>query len=148
MGRKNWKESFSQRGPGRKSRKQGDPELPPKLQDQGKGVERTKTASELGGRIKQRARKRAVKSATAKALRQGAKRVKAKDAGGDYTSVPPPPAESAPAAKKRNASSILKSSTKKKSSAQKQVKISLFKDGSDGSSGKWPRLLPGYPCSF
>lgn len=122
MGRKNWKESVSQKGPGRKSKKQGDPKLPPQLHEQGKGVKRTKAAADLGGRIKQRARKRAVKSATTKALRQGAKRVKSKDGDADYRSVPPPLTEEA----------SLPPTKKKK----KQVKINLFHEGSDGSSGK------------
>lgn len=140
MGRKNWKESVGQKGPGRKSKKQGNPELPPQLQDGGKVVKRTKIAADLGGRIKQRARKRAVQSVATKVLKQGAKRVKSKDAAADYKSVTPPlGAASLPPTKKLSASSVLKSSlrtSKKKSSTKKQVKMKLFEDGSDGNGGK------------
>ncbi len=64
MGRKNWKEHVSQKGPGRKARKQKDPELPLKLQEE---VKKVKTGA-LGSRAKLRTKKRTLKAATTKAL--------------------------------------------------------------------------------
>ena len=120
MGRKNWKESKSEskKGPGKKVKKQGDPELPAKLQGE---VKRTKSAGDVGGRIKQRARKRTAKAAVTKALKQGTKRVKPKDVKANYKSVPPPASPSPPPPPSRS----------------KGAAMALFaKTGSDGDSGE------------
>ncbi len=84
MGRKKWGEeprSVTQKGPGRKSRKQSNPELPMAVREQ--RVEKIESGP-LGGRIKQRARKRAFKAALSKAVKKGG-RIKQ-----DFSTVPPP----------------------------------------------------------
>ena len=67
MGRKNWKEHVSQKGPGRKTRKQKDPDLPQKLKEQDKAIKKVGTGG-LGSRARQRSQKRALKAAAVKAL--------------------------------------------------------------------------------
>ena len=67
MGRKNWKEHVSQKGPGKKARKQKDPELPPKLREEETTIKKVK-AGALGSRAKQRGKKRALKAAVAKSV--------------------------------------------------------------------------------
>lgn len=61
MGRKIWKETVSQKGPGRKSKKQGDPELPAQLRERDGDVKRVRTEA-VGRRVRQRAMKRAASS--------------------------------------------------------------------------------------
>lgn len=128
MGRKNWNESVQLKGPGRKSRKQGDPELPSKLQD--KDIKKVKSG--LGGRIKQRARKRTVKLATAKDLKVEAKKTKPKGAVVDYTEVPPPKDTPAVSKESSGKKSILSKASSGKKSSSKHVKINLFTGDSGG----------------
>jgi hypothetical protein len=92
MGRKNWKETVSQKGPGRKTRKQKDPELPVQLREKEGGVNKVR-AGVVGGRIIQRARKRAVKNEL---------KLKAKAIKSAYSAVPPPqPEPTSPSAVKK-----------------------------------------------
>lgn len=77
MGRKNWKEAVSQKGPGRKTRKQKDPELPAQFREEDGKVKKVQTGT-LGGRIKQRLRKRAAKEKLKVAIQKS------------YNAVPPP----------------------------------------------------------
>ena len=60
MGRKKDVKELSKRGPGRKAKKQRPPELPVDLKGAEASVKTTKT---IGGRIRQRARKRVAKAA-------------------------------------------------------------------------------------
>lgn len=125
MGRKNWKEFVSEKGPGRKARKQGNPELPLQVQEQDKSVKKVKTGA-VGGRIKQRARKRA--SVTAKVAKQlqGAK---------GYAAVPPPP----PPMEEEEAIKVpVLEGAPVPPSAQDCLKRELFKGG---SSGKWLQCM-------
>jgi len=64
MGRQNWKEKKPlKKGPGKKSKRQGDPELPQKLKEEDRKLKKVKSSEALGGRIQQRARKRKLKMA-------------------------------------------------------------------------------------
>lgn len=110
MGRQNWKEFVSQKGPGRKTKKQGDPELPIKLRE--KCVKRVKSAKALGGRIKQRGRKRAIRVSAAKA---------------NYRSVPPPQDETSPSVHAKEPKKV------KFLSSGKNPKVKLFDGTSSGS---------------
>lgn len=110
MGRKNWKEFVDQKGPGRKARKQKDPVLPLKLQEQDKEIQKVSKGA-LGSRAKQRSKKRSLKAGAAKVLlpekkTSVKKRVKIKtplEEGGQ-------------------------------SSPKQNLKINLFQDSSDGMS--------------
>ena len=111
MGRQNWKER-AKKGPGRKSKKQGDPELPKQLQKVDEGLKRVKKHGAVGGR---RTKTKSAKLTT-KAL--------------DFHAVPPP----LPLKKKKSKHMVAEESD---SVPQKQVKKTLFDGGSDGSSGKF-----------
>lgn len=77
MGRyRELKELRGKRGQGRKMKKQGDPTLPPVLQDKPDSSV-PKVKSKIGGRIKQRVRKRTARMAMLKALQKEKGRVKA-----------------------------------------------------------------------
>lgn len=128
MGRKNWKEQISKKGPGKKARKQKDPQLPRKLQED--TVERVKT----GTRVKQRGKKRELKTALAKSLPPGKK-----------TSLKKKvkfPSEVKESKEKESASSLKKDSLKKKAKSSSEsddeatssLKINLFHEASDGAS--------------
>ena len=117
MGRKRWSESVSQKGPGRKAKKQGDPKLPAQLQKEDQALKKVNKAA-LGGRAKQRARKRLAKETLAKAVKQSSKKNVRKSKGADYSSVPPP-----------------KEMLSFEEDAPKHAKVELF-DGSDGNGGK------------
>lgn len=111
MGRQNWKDQDRvKKGPGRKSRKQGDPTLPLKLQEEDRLVRKVKKSGNVGGRIKQRGRKRALKEAMTRKLK------KSKPKG---SKVPPP--------------SELQLVPKEKEPLRKE----LFEGGSDGGSGQF-----------
>ena len=128
MGRKNWKEHVSNKGPGRKARKQGDPELPLKLQEKGKKLK----SGAIGGRIRQRARKRQIKEALKqKAVKLEAKKAKSrlKDVEVDHHAVPPPSVLTKPVP------SMKELAERKSADTKKHVK-KLFSGGSDGSSGE------------
>ena len=136
MGRKNWKEFVSEKGPGRKAKKQGDPELPLQLQEQDKHVKKVKSGA-VGGRIKQRARKRASVAALAKASKQGAKGSRSKE---KYAAVPPPPPP--PMEEEEEEEEMMTGleadveEAPAHSPSHDPIKMELFKGGSDGSSGK------------
>lgn len=69
MGRhKDRKELQGKRGPGRKSKKQGDPKLPSALSDQSSSSPLGVLKMKYGGHFKQRAKKREAKKAAVKAL--------------------------------------------------------------------------------
>lgn len=126
MGRKNWKESVSLKGPGRKARKQRDPELPAQLRERDSGVKKVR-AGALGGRIKQRAKKRVAREELklkAKTLSSKKLRAKDKDANLYRTVPPPPPLDDS-------------SADAKMELAETDAKMELFVDG----SGKVPYLL-------
>lgn len=125
MGRKNWKETTaSKRGPGRKAKKQGDPLLPTQVSQDVKKVKSTV----LGGRIQQRARKRATKVALKQAINQGAKKAK----GTDYSAVPPQ--ESSPPVSEDEAPPVSEgdSSPESKTNGLSEQRLELFSGGSGG----------------
>ncbi len=67
MGRQNWKER-PKKGPGKKAKRQGDPELPSSLKENESKLKKAKTNEVFGGRIKQRARKREMKKVMEKVI--------------------------------------------------------------------------------
>ena len=115
MGRKNWKEFVSQKGPGRKARKQKDPELPLKLQEQEKEIQKVKKGT-LGSRAKQRSKKRVLKEAAAKALLPQKKTPVKKTSVKKKVTIKTPPEEEDDSSPKQN------------------LKINLFQETSDGVS--------------
>lgn len=126
MGRKNWKETTSQRGPGRKAKKQGDPRLPPQLSgDVGKV-----NSEGVGGRIKQRARKRASKAALQQAIKQGPKKVK-RAVEKKYSAVQPPPKQDSSPPVSETDDTPLEPTV-----PNTKQRLELFNDRSDGNSGK------------
>ena len=75
MGRiKEKKDLQGRRGPGKKAKKQSDPSLPPSLSERSSDVANLKSVKQggVGGRIKQRARRRARLIAAVKATREEA----------------------------------------------------------------------------
>ena len=71
MGRyKDLKELRGKRGLGRKARKQADPQLPPQVLEGEAESPIPKVKSKIGGRIKQRARKKAARMAMLKAVQR------------------------------------------------------------------------------
>lgn len=142
MGRKNWKEIVSQKGPGRKAKKQGDPELPAQLPRDVKKVE----SKVLGGRIKQRARKRASKTALTQTIKKGVKKTK-RAVVKDYSGVPPPlkqvslPHVSDAPSESGGADDTPSESGGADDTAAAKQQLELFSGRSDGNSGKKRRLF-------
>ncbi len=118
MGRINWKEHVSTRGPGRKAKKQGNPELPLELQKQDKDIKKTKSGH-IGGRIQQRARRRVLRAA----LKQEVKKQEVKKTKIKKKSIPiksPPPTHTSSDASESELEST------------NYEKKELFSGGSDG----------------
>ena len=114
MGRQNWKEKLV-KGPGKKSRRQGDPELPKKLKKTDKI--KVESSEALGGRIKQRARKRKLKMALETAVSEEFSKKKK-------------------LSQSRKGQVTKKVEKLKKSKSMKAVpKKAVSKEGSNGSSG-------------
>ena len=117
MGRQNWKER-PKKGPGKKSKKQGDPDLPPRLKEEDKKVRRMKSSGVLGGRIKQRSRKREMKLALEKAVNEEVVKKKR--------------LSKRPETKKIKSGKIRKTKDMK---AKGKLKKTILKEDSNGSSG-------------
>lgn len=73
MGRKKDLKELRQRGPGRKARKQKDPQLPASLSQE---VEADKAKKKVGGHVSQRARKKAMKKTAQQLLKERKERRK------------------------------------------------------------------------
>lgn len=122
MGRQNWQER-PKKGPGKKTKKQGDPDLPLKLREEDKKIKKVQLSGTLGGRIKQRARKRDVKLALTRAVKEEVYKKRSKK-----------PKVILSKSKKSKGSEIPPTNKKIKIHVKKNE--SILSDGSNGSSGK------------
>ena len=120
MGRQNWQER-TKKGPGKKTRKQGDPDLPLKLQKEDQKSRKAISSGALGGRIKQRGRKRGVKLALEKVIKEEVHKKRSKKPGITLS-------------KSKCSSKIPLIDTKVKIHVKKNV--SILSDGSSGKSEK------------